>query len=157
MMLAAVAGWQSAYAPTEKEKNECREAAQKTGFKTEECKTFWERTTSDPIAFFTLVLGFSTVGLWVATIALYRAGERQIRVSEKSATVAERALVELEAPFLSIGISESGLTKKSGERGHDFKILKFCVFNYGRTPARLIEIVDKTWLVDVNGRISAYN
>jgi hypothetical protein len=45
-----VVGWQSSYAPTEKQRDECYEAAHKTGYKADECKTFWERTASDPIA-----------------------------------------------------------------------------------------------------------
>jgi hypothetical protein len=64
---AAVLGWQSSYAPTETEKQECREAAKKAGHKTEECKSLWEKTTSDPVAFFTFVLSVSTIGLWAAT------------------------------------------------------------------------------------------
>src|SRR4051812_35618615 len=69
-----VLGWQAAYAPTEREKQECRDAAAKSGHKTEECKSVWERTTSDPVALYTFglflftgVLGLSTIGLWLQT------------------------------------------------------------------------------------------
>src|SRR5882672_3875935 len=78
-------GWLESYTPTEAQKNECYEAAEKAGHKNEECKTVWERTTTDPVALFTLVLAVSTVGLWVATIALYRAGERQLALTTKTA------------------------------------------------------------------------
>jgi hypothetical protein len=64
---AAVLGWQSSYAPTEIEKQECRESAKKAGHKTDECKSLWEKTTTDPVAFFTFVLSASTIGLWAAT------------------------------------------------------------------------------------------
>src|SRR5579864_8784610 len=67
----AVLGWVTSYVPTEIEKQECQQAAKKSGRKTEECKTFWERTTSDPVAFyalgtfvFTAVVGISTYFLW---------------------------------------------------------------------------------------------
>ena len=72
----AVLGWATSYSPSQQEKNTCYQAAEKTGHGYEECKTFWERTTSDPIATFTLVLAISTIGLWVATLGLYIAGER---------------------------------------------------------------------------------
>jgi hypothetical protein len=35
-------------------------------------ETFWQRTWHDPIAFFTLVLGVSTIGLWITTWATLR-------------------------------------------------------------------------------------
>jgi hypothetical protein len=75
----AALGLATSYAPTNPEKEACYQASAKSGRSTEECKTFWEKTTSDPVATFTLVLAFSTVGLWVATIGLYFAGERQLR------------------------------------------------------------------------------
>jgi hypothetical protein len=90
-LLAGVWGWHNSYTLTEKQKDECYEGAKKTGQKSDECKTFWERTTSDPIALFTLVLAVSTVGLWVATIFLYRAGEKQIAIAGQSADAAREA------------------------------------------------------------------
>jgi hypothetical protein len=62
-----VVAWQSSYSPNENEKHQCEESARKSGQKSEECKTIWERTTTDPVAFFTFWLVISTVGLWVAT------------------------------------------------------------------------------------------
>jgi hypothetical protein len=75
-----VLGWQASYAPTEIEKQECYEAAKKAAHKTEECKSLWEKTTTDPVAFFTFVLSVSTIGLWVATaIGIFnQSGETQI-------------------------------------------------------------------------------
>jgi hypothetical protein len=40
---AGVLGWQAAYAPTEREKQECRDTATKSGHKTEECKSLGRR------------------------------------------------------------------------------------------------------------------
>jgi hypothetical protein len=84
-----VLGWQAAYAPTDLEKQECRESANKAGYKTEECKSLWERTTSDPVAFFTLVLSISTIGLWIATVLGSR---RQSGDMETVASIAEKQL-----------------------------------------------------------------
>jgi hypothetical protein len=74
-----ILGWQAAYAPTEMEKQKCYEAAHNGGHKSEECKSLWERTTSDPVAFFTLWLVIFTAGLTVSTVLLWRAGEKQFR------------------------------------------------------------------------------
>lgn len=52
---------------------------------------FLERTTSDPVALFTLILAISTIGLSLATIKLYRAGERQIRIAKDAADSAKDA------------------------------------------------------------------
>jgi hypothetical protein len=60
-LLAGVWGWHDSYALTGKQKDECYEAVKKPGQKSDECKTFCEKTTSDPVAFFTLVLAVSTV------------------------------------------------------------------------------------------------
>jgi hypothetical protein len=60
---AVVLGWQAAYAPTYAEKQKCYDVAHNAGHKNEECKSLWEKTTSDPVAFFTLVLAVSTIGL----------------------------------------------------------------------------------------------
>jgi hypothetical protein len=87
---AGVPGWQAAYAPTDAEKQKCYEAAHNAGHKNEECKSFWEKTTSDPVALFTLVLAISTIGLWVATVFLYRAGEKQFQHARRSAASQSR-------------------------------------------------------------------
>jgi hypothetical protein len=89
-------GWATSYAPTNPEKEACYQAAAKSGRSTDECKFFWERTTSDPIALFTLVLAVSTIGLWTATIALYYAGERQLRQLKDTAERQLRAYVFLD-------------------------------------------------------------
>jgi hypothetical protein len=76
-----VLGWITSFNPSPEEKEACYQAASKSGRSTEECKTFWEKTTSDPIAFFTLVLAFSTIGMWLATIGLYRSNRLQIELA----------------------------------------------------------------------------
>jgi hypothetical protein len=85
-----ILGWQAAYAPTEIEKQKCQEAARTSGHKAEECKTLWERTTSDPVAFFTFWLVVSTIGLGVSTVMLWRAGEKQLKHGRRSAAIQSR-------------------------------------------------------------------
>jgi len=92
------------------------------------------------IAWFTLSLRQSTDRLWDA-------GDKQLGLLKRSADISERALTELEAPFTAIKIIDTGLTKKTTEIGHDFGMLKFSVTNDGRTPARLVELVDTTRLI----------
>lgn len=90
----AILGWATSYAPSNPEKEACFQAAAKSGRSQEDCKSFWEKTTSDPVATFTLVLAFSTVGLWVATIGLYVAGEKQFKLAKETA---DRQAGEIEA------------------------------------------------------------
>jgi hypothetical protein len=95
LLWAGIWGWTDSYAPTERQKQECYDAAKKTNQKSDECKTFWEKATSDPIAFFTLVLAFSTVGVWVATIGLYFAGKRQLRLAREEFISSNRPLMKV--------------------------------------------------------------
>jgi hypothetical protein len=123
-----VVGWQGSYVPTEKQKDECYETAKKTGFKTDECKTFWERTTSDPVALFNLILAFSTVGLWVATISLYRAGNKQLELGRQEfiATHRPRVIVRfIQGPFPGLPDGD----------GRQFIWVTFA--NIGETPATI--------------------
>jgi hypothetical protein len=121
--------------------------------------SFFELKLTDVvIAFFTVVLAVKTAGLFVETAGLRTAADQQaadmkasIAAAIRSADISERALTELEAPFTAIKIIDTGLIKKTAEIGHDFAILKFSITNDGRTPARLIELVDKTILVEIEG------
>ena len=79
-------GWQASYAPTDSEKRQCEESATKSDHKTEECKTLWQRTTTDPVAFFTFWLVVSTLGLSVSTVLLWIAGEKQFDFLTRNAT-----------------------------------------------------------------------
>ena len=112
-----VLGWATSYSPSEQEKNSCYQAAEKAGRTHEECKTFWERTTSDPIATFTLVLAISTIGLWVATIGLYVAGERhserQLRAYVMIESVAITGIGDGQKPDIHITIKNSGQSPAS--------------------------------------------
>jgi hypothetical protein len=121
-------GWIDSYGPTERQKDECYEAAKKTGQKGDECKSFWERTTYDPIAFFTLVLAISTAGLWVATALLYRAGERQFRLAREEMLSTHRPKIRIKAVFLMNQIV-----------GHDEPIIiRVACVNTGATDAALV-------------------
>lgn len=90
VLWAGVLGWQAANTPTDAEKQKCYEAAEQAHHKTEECKTLWERTTSDPVAFFTLWLVIFTGGLTVSTVMLWRAGEKQAAHARRSAAIQTR-------------------------------------------------------------------
>jgi hypothetical protein len=148
---AGVLGWQAAYAPTDAEKQKCYDAAERTGHKTEECKTLWERTTSDPVAFFTFWLVVSTIGLGISTVMLWLAGEKQFRharrtsiiqsrdmresiaAANRSAAAAERALTDLERPWIFVfGIS------RPIQDGTDFRV-DYKVANFGKIPAIIEE------------------
>jgi hypothetical protein len=106
----------------------------------------------------TFALFAATIGLILATGILGFFAWRQakdmkesVAAANRSVVISERALTELEAPFTAIKVMESGLTRKYSEMGHDFGILQFAITNHGRTPARLVELVDKTHLVPRTG------
>jgi hypothetical protein len=81
LLWTGIWGWTDSYAPTDRQRQECYDAAKVASRKTEECESLWERTTSDPVAFFTFVLSISTIGLWAVTVGLYFAGERQLKLA----------------------------------------------------------------------------
>src|SRR5580658_487146 len=91
--------------------------------------------------FFTIVLAAFTGRLWYSTEKLWN-------VTLRSAETAERALTQLEAPFLSVKITENGITRSYGETGHHFHTLRLVIVNFGRTPARIIEMADKAAFVE---------
>jgi hypothetical protein len=99
-----VLGWQASYTPPDNEKRQCEETAAKSGHKTEECKTLWERTTTDPVAFFTFVLSISTIGLWIVTWRASASQARDMKASiaaaEKSGEIARDAMIAGERAFV---------------------------------------------------------
>lgn len=125
-------GWQAAYAPTEQEKQECYEAAKKSGHKTEECKTLWERTTSDPVALFTLGIFIFTAILGVSTIFLWRA-TRDAAIAGKTAAEhiprVERAYI-----YGGFGPQGDGRRYKIDEDLREYIATAVTMANYGKTP-----------------------
>jgi hypothetical protein len=91
---------------------------------------------------FTILLAAFTGRLWFSTEKLWS-------VTLRSAKTAERALTELEAPFISVKIIETGIARGPDD-GHNFHTLSVVIVNYGRTPARIIEVADKPALVEHN-------
>jgi hypothetical protein len=148
---AAALGWLTSYAPTDPEKEACYQSAAKSGRTVDECKAFWEKTTSDPVALFTLVLAASTIGLWGATIGLFLAGKRQITVAQRNVD----ALINAENAYLFVKIKTETLSKIVATHGRWDKSesmwsgdietpgLGYFFHNYGRTPALLKEISDQ--------------
>lgn len=125
-----VLGWQASYVPPAGEKRQCEEIARKSGFKTEECKTLWERTTTDPVAFFTFWLVIFTGGLGASTIMLWRAGERQAELTQAALIGDQRAwiTVSLNIESFRFGPIADGAADAEAE-------LIFRIQNVGRTPA----------------------
>jgi hypothetical protein len=107
----------ASYTPTTAEKEYCYQAAAKSGHDTQECESFWERTTSDPIALFTLVLSFATVGLWAATIWGIRSQKSDTRILQRA----------------YISVKPGGVTPYSGE--DDRLACNIVIYNAGNLPA----------------------
>jgi hypothetical protein len=136
-----VLGWQAAYEPSKMEKEKCQQAAEKFGTKAENCKNLWEKTTSDPVAFFTLWLVIATAGLGALAIVQIRflvnadvTARASARAAQRAAATAERALVVVERAFIMI--SDMNVST-IGQYGTiiDYRIA-INVSNSGRTPAR---------------------
>jgi hypothetical protein len=102
---------------------------------------------TEGLAWATVLLAFTTLGVLIVT---WRAGVRQSRDMQASIAIAERSLTELEAPFVALKITESGIIRKYNEMGHDFQTIRFCATNHGRTPAQLIELTDLLALLPKN-------
>jgi hypothetical protein len=162
-----VLGWQASYAPTDSEKRQCEETAHKSGHKSEECKTIWERTTSDPVAFFTLWLVIFTAGLTVSTIMLWRAGEKQFRhariasmrqsrdMQASVAAAAESNRISAEGFHASqrAWVTEASIAASDlvwdEEGGH--LTIKTAVKNIGIAPAQDVTIQAKTYVRTKSG------
>ena len=111
-----VVAWQSSYSPNENEKHQCEESARKSGQKSEECKTIWERTTSDPVALFTFGIFIFTTVLAVSTGFLWAATRDTARAGRRAAEISERALIDLERVYIFVEkIAELSTSKYSGQ------------------------------------------
>jgi hypothetical protein len=119
----AVLACGTSYTLTDRQKEACYQAAANGGHDIEKCKSFWEKTTSDPVAAFTLVLAISTIGLWVATLGLYIGGERhserQLRAYIVAALQADVENFNVDAhPTAVLGFVNAGQTP-----AYDVKVL----------------------------------
>jgi hypothetical protein len=97
----AVLGWVTSFTPTTQEKESCYQAAAKTGSDTNGCKSFWEKTSSDPVALFTLVLAFANIGMWFATIGLYQGNKSQLRLARDEFLSSHRPRMRLKHMWLT--------------------------------------------------------
>jgi H+/gluconate symporter-like permease len=101
----AVLGWQSSYSLPENEKQRCYEETKKPGHKDEECKTFWERTTSDPIAFFTFTLSIVTLVLGAISVRQFhylKRSDETARVTANAALRQANAMIAIESPIFAV-------------------------------------------------------
>lgn len=122
-----------------------------------ECESFFEKTLSDPVAFYTLTLVFATgflaiytAGLWRATIKLGRDSERSIRASEdsakaamQSAKIAEAGLIHVERPWLIVENFEVSwrTVPASGPLPPNDWLIAVNWKNVGRMPAITTELL----------------
>jgi hypothetical protein len=160
LLWIGVLGWQASYAPTDSEKRQCEETARHAAHKAEECKTLWERTTTDPVAFFTLWLVIFTGGLTVSTILLWRAGEKQARHARRSSAMQTRdmqasikvgqdaaiaaaksadAALNLHRPWVKVELEPT--TTILEDAGLNFRAMfTIRMLNIGTTPATRVQV-----------------
>jgi hypothetical protein len=104
MVLLAIAGIQSLRVPlAASEYQECLKGAQSAKRKSNECKpyeTMWERTASDPVAFYTLWLTAFTGVLAVGGVIQLRFLVRADRLSARAAKTSEQAMITGQRAYL---------------------------------------------------------
>ncbi|SRR6266508_1322615 len=99
---------------------------------TEQNKSFWQRTTDDPVALYTLVLSVFTGLLVVVTGGLIWIGWRQVRLTKDIAERQARDTEIIQRAYISA--EPGGLTphRDRGDRVHGSVIFR----NVGHLPAR---------------------
>ncbi len=147
----AVLGWQSSYSLPENEKQRCYEEAKKAGHKDEECKTFWERTTTDPVAFFTFTLTIVTLALGAISVRQFhylKRSDETARIAANAAAQSAEAQIAVEGARLTCLPTSSSYWNEIGQwadrwpNSPDMPLRRtFAVFfalkNYGKTPATI--------------------
>jgi hypothetical protein len=121
LAIAALAAIESSQSQQESDANRSAEAA--TIGKITPPETFWERTTRDPVAFYTLVLTIFTGVLAAGTFALWHVTDKTLRHAEESGERQLRAYVWLDATE----IRDVGVGSKP--------YVKIQMRNAGQTPA----------------------
>jgi hypothetical protein len=79
-----------------------------------------------------------------------------VEAAKRNADISERALVELEAPFLYVKVTNPGLVVTKNKPGGgqpsnysiNFGYSRFVFSNYGRTPARIFSYFEKTEITE---------
>lgn len=128
----------SAIAPiSEVEKQRCYQGADAGHYKADECKTFWERSTTDPVAFYTLGLFVFTGVLAVSTAFLWDATQQAAVRQSDETKILQRAYLSVEPE----GISASN----SADKCHP----NITIRNAGNLPARNVKwVIDYTVTLD---------
>jgi hypothetical protein len=133
----AVLGFVTSFTPTTAEKEDCYQAAAKSGRDTGECKTFWEQTTSEPIALFTLVLAVANIGMWAATIGLYRGGRNQLQLARDEFLASHRPRLRLKHIWFS---TPDGQRSSGFPQANTQLIVNLDIVNTGNSVAYLDHI-----------------
>jgi hypothetical protein len=106
--------------------------------KRDDSKTFWQKATDDPVAFFTLWLVFFTGVLAVSTIGLWLVGGTTARAARDSADIATKALIAdtrawmtpAQIDVLHLRIDEQNISV----------LAKFVSKNIGKSPALKVTV-----------------
>ncbi|PZA11167.1 hypothetical protein DNX69_17830 [Rhodopseudomonas palustris] len=108
----------------------------------------------------TVTLNIIQVGLGLLTLVGLFYTIRYTRITADAAVagtkVAERALTQLEAPFLAVHFVEQGINAKT-VHGIVFDDLKYCIRNYGRTPAHIVELDDFVTCLEIGAQPGPMN
>jgi hypothetical protein len=134
LLWAGIWGWADSYAPTKRQKQECYDAAKASGRKTEECKSVWERTTSDPVALYTFGVFIFTGILGISTIFLWRVTRTTANAAQKSAEISEQALIVTQRAFIRVANYPWLWRGDHARPGKYFYDITPIIENFGNTP-----------------------
>lgn len=140
IFLISASLWTSAYFQEAPNKQKCDAETKSGSKKTEECKTFWQRTTYDPAGFFTfclVIVGGAQAAFFIWQLILIREGltdtqkaadaaKEQARLARESLEASNRSWIKV-IPTITSDIDFD----KSGARVN----VKLTFKNIGKSPA----------------------
>lgn len=101
-------------------------------------ETLWQRTITDPVAFYTFILTLFTGVLGVSTILLWLETRRIGNLAAKDTRTLQRAYVSVE-PFGVHAHNERGRARLPGDKGPFQSVPQIKISNAGNLPAREIK------------------
>jgi len=156
---------------SEDERQHCYEQAKEIGHKTEECMNLWERTTSDPVAFFTFTLTIATLALVAVSLRQFHYLKRSditARIAAEAARKSANALVSAERAHLFVATNGNTISKIVGTYGRwdksesmfeddvESPTVAYSFKNFGKTHATIKELSNQIIAADEFPKLVEY-
>src|SRR5713101_6196503 len=144
--------WRSSHPPPHENVSPSRDNQIKSRGQAGNNQYYWQWGPADPgstiVTLLLVLVGGVQAGLFVWQLRIIKRtlkpAEDAAKAAQDTAKIAERSLTELERPLIGLQVVQVGLRYlKSDEFVDIIRPLKFNFFNYGRTPAVLLNQLDK--------------